>query len=247
MYQSVRGAVAGLEARRSRPPRGAAIEPFDGSQLLSIYLALLILIPSNLTVAALGAAGSPANIFGVVLFVRWIVARVQGATPRGWTFIRGALVFFALVTLASYLAANLRPLLALEVNGADRGIIRLLSWSGVVLVAMDGLPTRQAFRRVLEVAAGGGVFLGLVGLVQATTSFNPVDHLHHQRVLVLMIALTAPLALKEKSNARSRWWFAGLITMGITFPLAVARSGFLAIAALFACITSFPSTNMRSW
>ena len=167
--------------------------------------------------------------------------------------------------MASYLAANLRPLMDLETNGADRGIIRLMSWSGVLLVTMDGLPTRQAFRKVVEVAAGGGVVLGLLGLVQATTSFNPVDHLHipglrplsldklaapeirnglprvygttshpieFATVLVLLIALTAPLALKEKPDKRSRWWFVGLVIMGITFPLAVARSGFLAIAAL---------------
>ena len=266
MYQGVRHAVVDWEARRSRPPQGdAPITPFDGSGLLSIYLALLILIPSNLAIAALGAAGSPSNIFGVVLLARWLVARAQGATPRGWTLLRGALAFFALAVVASYLAANLRPLSGLEVNGADRGLIRLMSWSGVLLVAMDGLPTRRAFRRVTQVAAGGGVVIGLLGLLQATAGINLVDYMHipglhplsldklaapeirnglpriyattshpieYATVLVLLIAITAPLALKEHSDRRSRWWFLGLITMGITFPLAVARSGFLAAAML---------------
>jgi hypothetical protein len=266
MYRGVCHRIVGWEAGRSRlPRRDAPIEPFDGSGLLSIYLALLILIPSNLAIAALGAAGSPSNIFGVVLLARWLVARAQGATPRGWTLLRGALAFFALAIVASYLAANLRPLSGLEVNGADRALIRLMSWSGVVLVAMDGLPTRRAFRRVTQVAAGGGVVIGLLGLLQATTRINLVDYLHvpglrplsldklaspeirnglpriyattshpieYATVLVLLIAITAPLALKERSDKHSRWWFLGLIMMGITFPLAVARSGFLAAAML---------------
>ena len=266
MYLSVRDAASDWEVRRSRRLRhDVPIEPFDGSRLLCIYLALLVLIPSNLAISALGAAGSPSNIFGIVLLARWLVARAQGATPRGWTFLRSALAVFAMATLASYLAANLRPLTDLEVNGADRGLIRLMSWSGVLLVALDGLRTRQAIRRVIEVAAAGGVVLGLLGLLQATTSINPVDYLQipglrplsldkiaapeirnglprvyattshpieYATVLVLMIAIAAPLALKEVRDKRSRWWFAGLVTMGITFPLAVARSGFLAAAML---------------
>jgi polysaccharide biosynthesis protein PslJ len=266
MYRGVRDAIVQRDTRRSRQSaRDAPIEPFDGSRLLCIYLALLILIPSNLAISALGAAGSPANIFGVVLLGRWLVARAQGATPRGWTFLRGALTFFALAVVASYLAANLRPLGGLEVNGADRGLIRLMSWSGVLLVAMDGLPTRRAFRRVTQVAAAGGVVIGLLGLLQATAGINLVEYLHipglhplsldktaapeirnglpriyattshpieYATVLVLLIAIAAPLALKEHADRRSRWWFLGLITMGITFPLAVARSGFLAAAML---------------
>lgn len=272
MYRLDRhAAVAGSELRRFRSftTRGAQLGPFDGSRLLTIYLALLILIPSNLAIGALGAAGSPANIFGVILFGRWLVARTQRTTPRGWNFLRVALAFYALAIVLSYLFANLRPLTDLEVNGGDRGLIRLISWSGVALVAMDGLPTRAAFRRVLEVAAGGGVVLGLLGLMQATTNINPADHIHipglrplsldklaspelrnglprvyattshpieFATVLVLMIALTIPLALRENPDKRSRWWLAGLAVMGITFPLAVARSGFLAAAALGAVI-----------
>jgi hypothetical protein len=262
---SLKAGIVHFARFRTAAPSFVRVVPFDGSRLLAVYLVLLIFLPSNQVIGALGAAGSPATIFGVVLFARWLVARAQRTTPVGWTLLSAAFALFAVAIVASELAGNLRPLTGIEVNSLDRGLIRLMSWAGVFLVAMDGLPTRQAFRRVTEMAAAGGVFIAVLGLIEATTGFRAAQYIkvpglsrlneytlggpalrnglarvfattihpiEYSTVLVLLIALTAPLALREQADVRSRRWFVALVIMGMAFPVAVARSGFLAAAAL---------------
>ena len=45
---------------------------FDGATLLVIWTLLLILVPANLVVAPLGAAGSPAELLGLVAGAWWL-------------------------------------------------------------------------------------------------------------------------------------------------------------------------------
>jgi hypothetical protein len=261
----IQAGIARFLGPRKTAPSEVTVVPFDGSRLLTVYLALLIFIPSTQVIGPLGAAGSPATIFGVVLFARWLVARAQRTTPVGWTMLSAAFAIFAVAVVASELAGNLRPLTGLEVNSLDRGLIRLMSWGGVFLVSIDGLPTRDALRRVMTMAGAGGVFIALLGLIQSTTGFNLVTYMkvpglselttdtlagpelrnglarvfattihpiEYSTVLVLLIAITAPLAMTGLSGGHYRRWLIALAIMGLAFPLAVARSGFLAAAAL---------------
>ena len=254
----------------------ASADRFDASRLLCVYLALLIFIPSNQVLPGLGAAGAPALVFAVFLMVRWAVARVQGTTPGGRNFLRAALIFFALAMIISYFVAHTRPLTALEANSADRGLIRLTGWAGVLLTALDGVPNRQAFHRVVRFAAIGGVVLAIIGFLQSKTSINPVDYIHipglqlndtdvatapelrngHPRVygttshpieyatvLVMLIALVGPLALRFRPDRQSRLWFVAMLAMVFAFPLAVARSGFL--AAIGVAIVVIPGLARR--
>ena len=268
-------APAGRDAAPGREP----IQRYDGSRLLSAYLVLLIFIPSDLVFPGLGAAGAPAMLFALFLFVRWVVAHIQGTTGGGSRLLRGTLIFFAVVILASYIAAQARVLTSLEANSADRGLLRLMGWSGVLLTALDGLPTRQALRRVLNTAGAGGVWLATLGLLQAMTGFDIVPYIHipglhpnnqdallptelrnglprvaattahpieFATVMVLLIAIVAPLALRNRPTPPSRWWFVLLIAMCLAFPLAVARSGFVAAAALaIVVIPRLPSRPRR--
>ncbi len=268
-------APAGRDAAPGREP----IQRYDGSRLLSAYLVLLIFIPSDLVFPGLGAAGAPAMLFALFLFVRWVVAHIQGTTGGGSRLLRGTLIFFAVVILASYIAAQARVLTSLEANSADRGLLRLMGWSGVLLTALDGLPTRQALRRVLNTAGAGGVWLATLGLLQAMTGFDIVPYIHipglhpnnqdallptelrnglprvaattahpieFATVMVLLIAIVAPLALRNRPTPQSRWWFVLLIAMCLAFPLAVARSGFVAAAALaIVVIPRLPSRPRR--
>lgn len=262
----------------SRDP--SVFTPFDGSKLLRIYLILLVLVPSNLAVKSIGAAGTPSSMFGLYLLTRWAVARSTKSTPHGRTALRLSFAFFALVIIAAYVVAHLRPLDSLEVNGADRGLIRLASWSGVFLVALDGLPTRRAFLRVTETAALSGTIVAALGLFQRFSGYNVPDHIRvpgltplsaekigtpelrnnlpriyattshpieFATVLVLFIAITAPLALREQRDRRARWWLVALSIMSLAFPLAVARSGFLAFAVLAAVVIPRLTPRLRRW
>ena len=270
-------ATPGPDEAVSGRPKTNAIERFDASKLLCVYVALSIAIPSSLVVPGLGAAGAPALLFGLLLLVRWAIASLQGATPPGRTALHWALLLFGMALVASYVAAQMRPLETIELNGGDRGLIRLASWAGVLLASLDGLPNRKAFERVLRAAGIGGAFLAVLGLLQSYTGIDVASYIHipglhpnngdftippelrngiprihatashpieYSTVLVLLIATVSPLALRNKASNERRWWFAVLIAMGLAFPQAVARSGFL--AALVLAVVVIPGLPNRA-
>ena len=48
-------------------------------------------------------------------------------------------VLFTCVIIASYISANRHAMPSLEQNGADRGLISVFGWLGVLLLAVDGI------------------------------------------------------------------------------------------------------------
>ena len=51
------------------------------SALLTCYLVLLFVVPAGLVFAPLGAAGTPATVFGIVLLLWWVSATLAGQRP----------------------------------------------------------------------------------------------------------------------------------------------------------------------
>lgn len=161
---------------RSRPrstQTGRAVLPgLDAVTVLTIYLVLLYVIPSDRTVGALGGAGSPAALFAILAGIWWCWYQLSRRNPTldiGPRPVRIALFLFLGVALASYVVAMLRPLSPAEVSAADLGMLRLLALASVLLVASDGIPDRQrlvVFLRRLVLA--GGLFAAL-GLLQFVT------------------------------------------------------------------------------
>ena len=49
--------------------------------MLTVYLVLLLAIPSGVTITALGALGRPSMIWGLVLMAWWAVSRLQAQVP----------------------------------------------------------------------------------------------------------------------------------------------------------------------
>lgn len=269
MKRSLRGRVV---------PGDPAPARFDGTNLISVYLVLLFLVPANLTVHALGAAGSPAGIYGIGLFVTWVVARIRYAVPRDHAAIRWAFAVMVGAYLASYAVMSTRPAVAAELSNADRGLLRLLGWAGVLLVAMDGIRTRAAMKRIMEITALCGAIVGLVGLSQYLLKFDPVVYIHipglsansvndlteirsgfsraagtashpieYSVVMAIMLAAAIPLATRRgmPTNWRRLWIAVATITI-VAVPLAVARSGFVALAVLLAImVPSWPKAWRR--
>jgi O-antigen ligase len=139
----------------------------DAVTLLTCYVVLLMVIPSSLVVGPLGAAGAPAGLFAALLLCWYLLARRDPRLPvtGGQQPVRLAAIFFGCATLAAYVSANRASMPTLEQNGADRGLILLAGWLGVVLVAADGIdrPDRLAtlLRRVV-IGATGMAVLGVV-------------------------------------------------------------------------------------
>jgi len=142
-------------------PRG------DGTAALTGYLVLLLAIPSQLVVASVGSAGTPAQIYGVLLFLWWLSSRLMGRTQQGGSRdLRIALGLFAVAILVSYVIATTRPIEAVELRSADRGLISLVAWIGVALVAADGITTRDRLETLLRRLSWGSGLLAVLALLQ---------------------------------------------------------------------------------
>lgn len=145
---------------------------------LGVYVLLLICIPAQLVFAPLGAAGPPAQMLGIVLFVIWTARRLARLRPQKRMVkpIHRALFLFALAVLASYVAATTRAIPGDELRAADRGLLSLCAWSGVVLVATDGL-TRDQLDRLLRTLSWAAGALAALGVLQFFTGLDITKYL----------------------------------------------------------------------
>lgn len=136
--------------------------------LIVAFGVALFFIPSDLVLAPLGAAGSPASLLGITLLVValsrfWLapgtlLSRV--ATPAA-----GA-VALLLVSLLSYAGAQLAGPSVLEANAADRWILSLSSALGLILGVAQSSDVRRTVSVILGVLMFGGAYEGLVGVLQ---------------------------------------------------------------------------------
>ncbi len=139
----------------------------DGTAVLTVFLVLLLAIPSQLVVVSVGSAGTPAQIYGVLLFLWWACSRLMGRTRRGGSReLRIVLALFAVSILVSYVIATTRPIEAVELRSADRGLISLVAWIGVALVAADGITTRDRLETLLRRLSWGSGLLAVLALLQ---------------------------------------------------------------------------------
>jgi len=151
----------------------------DAVTVLTVFAIALFLIPSNLVVGPLGAAGTPAGLLGLLLFLWWILARqVPGlGTARGFQPIRLTISLFLGAVFASYAALAMRPSFGIEISGANREILSLIGLAGGAFVAADGIPSMGGLqvlaRRIVALVA----IIAVVGIIQFATGFDPSKYL----------------------------------------------------------------------
>lgn len=171
----------------------------DAATLVVSLTVLLIGIPSVLIFQPLGAAGTPANMLGMLMLLWWIAARMvpELGVAAKWQPIRFALALFAIAVLLSYVAAmlhgwgmptglqektaygsgTLQPdaiaqVHLKEINAADRGLLSVAAWAGIALAAADGLKTWRQIDRVLKALVFMGTFMALLGMMQYFFGFD---------------------------------------------------------------------------
>jgi O-antigen ligase len=160
--------------RFSVVPRSAP----DALSSLTIYLALLYAIPSNRSIPSLGSAGSISVLWGVGAAILWCLYHLQRTKPIAPPRVppvQIALFIFLVATLASYVAAMTRALPADEVSVSDTGLIRLLAWAGILLLASDGIPTLDRFITLLRRTVIAGALIASLGIAQFITKQSFVD------------------------------------------------------------------------
>ncbi len=140
--------------------------------ILTVYMVLLYAVPSSLAFASLGAAaGRPATLWALMSTLGWCWYQLQRTekSSRIRQPVRYALAAFALAVIASYAWAMLRGIPSNEVSVADNGVVRVVAWLGIALIALDGLATPGALVTVLRRLSIAGGLMATLGILQFIT------------------------------------------------------------------------------
>lgn len=151
----------------------------DAVGWLTVYVALLLFIPSRFVVGPLGSAGAPSMLFGLGSALLWALLFVGGmrratSAPQP---VRIALGVLLVCVGMSYVLAMARPMIADEISPADVAILALVSWSGTLLLTHDVIPSRSRLDTLVWRIAVCGALIALLGIVQILTRELWVDQL----------------------------------------------------------------------
>ena len=252
---SPRMAVNSLDA----PPRRVGTVT-----LLTCYIVLLMAIPSTLVVGSFGAAGAPAALFAAVAFCWYLVARYHPwlGIDRGHQPVRVAAIGFGCAIVAAYVSANRHAMPAAQENGADRGLLLLAGWLGVLLLAADGIDQLERLRTILRRIVAGATAMAILGIVEFFTGVVFTKYLtipglsvHDQltdlssrdgfvRViatagqpleLAAVLAMSLPLAIHQARFASPGLGFRRWAQVALilgAIPMTVSRSGIAGLAVV---------------
>lgn len=245
--------------------------------VLTVYVVLLVLVPSRLVVGGLGAVGTAANIWALLALLwvtgSWFTRRIQPLA--GSRVSRAVMVPLGVAVLCAYVACARRDASGLEVNAADRGVILLAAWWGVVLIAsaVDDLRRLKRLLRVLvrcaTVVAGIAVaefftnsdllaWLVIPGMDSSGTGavmtrgafIRPTSTASHPLELATVLAMILPFAIQQAFDPETRGgvvrrW--GPVALIAVGSLAtVSRSAVIGVAIVVAIL--FPTwSSRRRW
>lgn len=164
--------------------------------VVCIYVAMLLCIPSVLIFAPLGSPGTPANMLGMGALVWWVCATLGGQNPiRGLTPIRVAAALIASAVLLAYangmatgwfappsvrhgidnwtlLAPTVGEISAVLSTAADRGLLAVVGWLGVLLLAAEGMRSWRDIDTVVSWLSWLGAFVAGLGIIQFFTGLD---------------------------------------------------------------------------
>lgn len=152
---------------------------FDATSVLTVYLCLLLAIPSAMVVGPLGSAGAPSNIMaiGLLFWWAWFHTQRNRALTVGAQPVRVAMLGWLIAMVVVYAHAMLSPIPFDEISPADSGMLKLLGMAGLLLVANDGIPSLARNRVILQrmvIAAG---LVAVFGLLQYLTKQLFIDRI----------------------------------------------------------------------
>lgn len=145
---------------------------------LSIYVALMFLIPSDRVVAQLGGSGTPSVVFSIGLLVWWLWFRARRSTrARFPNPVVIAFTMFCIAVLASEVVAATMTVPMMDRNAADTGLIKLASYAGVFFVAADGIPSFDRLMVLIRRLVFAGALVALLGVYQFATGTVLIDRI----------------------------------------------------------------------
>lgn len=217
--------------------------------MLTVYLFLLLAIPSSAVITALGSLGRPSMIWGILMLLWWVIARLQSrdahlhpvSQPVRFTFL-----VFIIVALISFAVAMFRGQPADQISPAFTALVRILSWSGVLLISIDGIGAKGDLERIVRRIGIGAGLLAAFGIAQFVTKTSLLDFFSSipgitmpfvdvaERGGVSRVPGTAihPLEYATVLNAALPLVIAAAVTHGLRWPLKKGKIGWWIPAAL---------------
>jgi polysaccharide biosynthesis protein PslJ len=137
-------------------------------RILQVYAVTLVLIPPTHIIGPLGAVGTPATVIGLVALLLWGAAVVVPGDHVHRTVVPVRAVMGALVgtVVVAYALLHIRYVPGDELLSSDRMLIQVLSWTGVALLAAEGLRDRGELYRVLRTFTAAVAGMAIVGTLQ---------------------------------------------------------------------------------
>jgi GT2 family glycosyltransferase/O-antigen ligase len=159
------------------------VEPAQGidtTTVLTVYVCLLLAIPSPIVIGALGSAGAPSTVMAVGTFYLWAWFQIHRSKQAvsGHQPVRAAALGWLLAMLIVYAHAMSSPMSADEISGADNGLLKLIGLSGLVLFANDGIASLERHRALLRRLVIGVAVVAVLGVIQYATKQLYVDRIN---------------------------------------------------------------------
>ena len=167
--------VVGRTSSEPSPNHG-----LDALSMLTVYMVLLLAIPSYLIVTPLGSLGKPAFLWGLLLAVWWALHQLQARSmpvESPHQPVRFAFVVLIVIALVSFAAAMLRGQPFDQVSPAQSGLLRLVSWGGVLFVVLDGIQNLRDLMTLVRRFVLAVSLVAFLGLLQFATRQSLVDRL----------------------------------------------------------------------
>lgn len=224
------------------PPPRRRLAKLDAVVVLSIYVMLLMLIPATETFPALGGLGTPATIFAVVALLWFTAGRLTDRFHLGWqtSAPRKAMALFGVAVLMSYLAAATRGAAYIEIQSADRDLILVTAWAGLVAIASAGITDYDRLDTLLRrIVIGGSIVAGL-GIFEFATHINLVK-------FIQIPGLSANIA-DQGSQLRSDFFRPKATTSHpLEYGAVLAMLLPFALQQAFDPARNGPKTRMKRW
>jgi O-antigen ligase len=138
-----------------------------------------MLAPATQTVANLGALGSPATVFSVMAFLWFLAGRLTGhlsIDPASGSVRKAMCVLLTAFTL-SYIGLSGRSAGNLETQAADRALILMLVYCGLVVVASAGITDRARLDTLLRRLVLFGTIVAVIGIFEFFSGWQITEHL----------------------------------------------------------------------
>src|SRR5660398_118521 len=187
--------------------------------------------------------------------------------------MRFAMLVFVMANLISYVVAATRPIEALELSAADRGLLLVFSWLGIVLLTSVGIPTLARLDTVLRRLALTGGIAATLGVAQFFTGMALIDKIQipglspnndltsvyarngfaraagtstHPIEFGVVLTMILPIALHYAFTDTHRGRFSRwfpVAAIAVAVPVTLSRSALIGVVVVFAVL--MPSWTAR--